>query len=290
MNRSSFLTLAASVLLIEAGVYLWQGRTLDTLRVAASEMQVEERFREQISRIPADRGAPPESPVPTQAVPVEPVVAYARALVQEIERAKDHFRLSPRDRIPEIDFLTEANYRLILKPGTMADEAERRDALAALRTRGKLQVQESLKKAVRDYLAAHEGRLPANFAEVAPFLPASFPTEVLGAYRIGAPGPEAKVPASATWLVEEIRPPVDPEYDTKVTFGAGFGSNAQLSPTYLAFTKAQRDYATAIGYTGVSAESLDELRPYLPVDGLDEAHLRLLFDRARDRFMPRERE
>lgn len=227
--------------------------------------------------------ASPASPPNEAPAPVSPIAATAREWLGDVKQMKEYFLQFPDRWIPELSLLDERDFLVALQNADMSTESGRRAAVASLCIAAKGKLVPLVRKAMDAYAKAHGGEWPGEITELDSSLEAAANSEILSQYQIIRPdnsgGPTKDGPG---WTVEEIRLPLDAEYDSHLRFGARSSSNSPSSPTCAAFDKAMSEYRKANNGMGILPQGLADLRPYLPAEGLDEEHLNQLLRQTRD--------
>ncbi|MCI0745923.1 MAG: sigma-70 family RNA polymerase sigma factor, partial [Verrucomicrobia subdivision 3 bacterium] len=147
----------------------------------------------------------------------------ARAQAQEIAR---YLKQMPDKTIPELKLLTDIDWLAATKEARFDSDADVRATLSRLRVLAKNRI--PLGDALHAFINANNGQLPAELAQLKPYLKSSlgdFAVEdnaldaMLQRYVLLRTGMANEFP-EGTWFIAE-RAPVDEEYDTRAKFGNG---------------------------------------------------------------------
>ncbi len=131
-------------------------------------------------------------------------------------------------------------------------------ALADLQNNVTLKWTESIDGALKRFAAAHEGLLPTDCAQLAPFLPPGSDPSMLARFQMLRAGKLSEAPGEV-WLVADTGP-ADDETGTLVMFGRGntiTGGNKERRAIVRAFAEFVR------ANQGVGPTDVAQLQPYL---------------------------
>ena len=137
--------------------------------------------------------------------------ARASRLRQRLDQAADQ-------RIPEIQLLSEKGWFDAVKTMKQLDtEDDFREAFSNLRNIAKGEFGGRLQSALRAYLAANEGQLPQDLAQLKPFFDKPVDEAMLQRYKMLQVGKASDVPQDQ-YLVGENAPLIDEEHDATYQF------------------------------------------------------------------------
>jgi RNA polymerase sigma factor (sigma-70 family) len=220
-------------------------RTADeaaSARLASIERQID-------ARLAAATAAPPAD----VALETQMQVWLAR-----VDRLKEKFRVQPNLATPELRLLTSQQWLEVASASKLETADDMRRAMAALRRDAARSIVGKFTSALTAYVAAHDGMLPNEASELAPFFHPPVDAETLGNFEMARTGKAADTSATSRDFVLASKP-VDVEYDTLWRVGLQWTSVGDA----LMFDvgDAQRAYAKANG--GQRATAAEQLEPYL---------------------------
>ncbi len=175
-----------------------------------------------------------------------------------VERLKEQFRTQPNLATPELRLLSDQQWLEVASTTKLETPDDMRRAMAALRRDAANPISGKLMPALAAYVAAHDGMLPNEAAELAPFFRPPVDAETLGNFEMVRTGKAGEASANRSDFALASKP-VDVEYDTLWRIGLGWASMGDA----LGFdiSEAQRSYASANG--GQRATVAGQLEPYL---------------------------
>lgn len=138
------------------------------------------------------------------------LAAKAGELNQQLEQRPDK-------KIPELQFLAEHDWLGVVRDADLQSDVGIRKALARLRSLAKNSFGTKMGRALDAYVAASQGQLPAEPAQLAPYFETPVDESILQRYEMLQTGKATDVPKE-TWVISEKRP-VDREYDSHLYIG-----------------------------------------------------------------------
>lgn len=228
MKRLSWLLIGVSV--VSVGIGLWQQKRAgrSSAQAAALERKIHEtqaktrelaRKQEALARSPA-------GPSRGEDLSVGQVLSGVDAL-------RAILASFPRQRIPELQLLKDEDWILVAaKLPVDPTQEQLRDALKDLQLKAKEAFVVLGEKALTDYMAKSDGKIPTDVMALEPYFDGGVSDELLRGYHLV--GPSTDFPRSRNYRepIEAKESSVEGEWDdTVVSFGAqGSGSRA-LHPT-----------------------------------------------------------
>jgi hypothetical protein len=186
-------------------------------------------------------------------------------------RMQAWFDRHPEQRIPEFQFLKEADWLSVIQGSSSVLESDEdfRRAASGLRARAMDSFEGKLYGAFVAYVKASGGYLPSSTSDLAGYFqpPIEDADAVLQRYEMFATGPAVETgPASQMALGLSRSAIVDPTYDhSAYTVGTnGYGNNGYPDDYPLALVLAREKAEVAYGQAnpGKSSRKLDALAPY----------------------------
>ena len=181
-----------------------------------------------------------------------------QAWLARVDRLREKFRVQPNLATPELRLLTDQQWLEVASASKLETADDMRRAMSALRRDAANPVVGKLTPALTAYIAAHDGMLPNEVSELAPFFHLPIDAETLGNFEMARTGKAADASANSRDFVLASKP-VDVEYDTLWRVGLQWVSAGNA----LMFNvgDAQRAYAKDNG--GQRATAAAQLEPYL---------------------------
>lgn len=197
------------------------------------------KLRDEVTRLRADvraKGAARSD------IPGDSLNEMLRSMGERAARLREGINRMPDKTIPELQFLREKDwFDAVSQVDKLETDAEYRQALRALRDRGKSLAGEKFREGLQKYAEANNGNLPAALSELQPYFDSAVDPAVLARYQLNRSGKLADVPRNDHQLITESAPPADDEYDTRF----GFGVRGTTSSTYSRIQEAIESAATA---------------------------------------------
>ena len=172
---------------------------------------------------------------------------------------------NPTQLIPEMKLLTDEDWMRVAQHAAFETDAQRREALAALRDAAKVKFVTGLSAAAQKWtLAAGLDKTPAGFAELAPYFESPVDPAILQRYEIT---PKSQQSSRANWQVREIAA-IDEDYDTRhsveATGSHGWSGGGPLTWNADYSSRVQRAYrAYADANQGALSPSVSQIVPYI---------------------------
>jgi RNA polymerase sigma factor (sigma-70 family) len=180
--------------------------------------------------------------------------ARATKVRQRLEQASDQ-------RIPEMQFLTEKGwFDAVKNMKQLETDEDFQLAFSEVRNLAKAAFGQQLEKALRGYVAANNGQLPTDWAQLKPYFETPVDDAVLQRYKLLQTGKLSDVPKDQ-YLVADIAPLVDEDHDAVYQFSIGSTHSHIGSPTEDAVKAAGIQFAEA--HNGLLPTDPSQLAPYL---------------------------
>ena len=194
-----------------------------------------------------------------------------QAWLDRVKHLKQLFVQRPDQRIPELELLTDDDWLRVARWASLDDAASERQAMGDARNAAKRLLMPMLSNALRAYAEAHQNALPAQAAELAPYLSDPRAAPALARYQMLA---TSAVPSSTHSTAEAIGEiaPIDPDADSRITVSNNSGSTIVLPPAAWipGFDDARKKAYQAYGqaHKGTYAPSAADVIPYFdpPLD------------------------
>ena len=138
-------------------------------------------------RPPPSVVTPPLAPVPAPRLAKPPAADSsdpAAVLDQRVALFKQLLNELPAQRLPELRLNDTEDWLAIARAHNLESTADIRLALADLRAVARKKIATSLQEALRQYTSASGGQLPADTAQLAPYLAAPADAEMLAHYEV----------------------------------------------------------------------------------------------------------
>lgn len=200
------------------------------------------------------------------------VEADLEAWLERVNQLKGYLEKNPEKRIPEMRFLTSADWLSATLNNKLQSENRVRAALCSLRQVAKMkpEIFTNFIKALEAYRKDHDGASPTATALLRPYLHPLLDDDILQRYDCVPedPSPQTRIAtanSSPRYVLLE-KPPVDPDYDSQCKYseqsmGCQLVSHLgdQLKEAFKAFMQAN---------PGQAPTDFEQLRPYLiaPID------------------------
>jgi ribosomal protein L44E len=229
----------------------WKANSNEVLRLR-SELVLLQRDSEQIKALRRLQGTDPQA-------------AATIAWLDRVQRLKGYLAKNPDAAIPEFASLTEQDWlQATLAPGLDSDK-KCRYALSSLRRTAEFHYLEPMRDAIVEYTKAHDGKWPADLAQVKPYLKTPIDDAILQRYQTAsADSLPMSAPVVKGWVLTE-KAPVDLECDARLMLGSEDGSLLSFkdSVRFKTLTPAiQAYYAANNGQMPADAD-LEKLAPYV---------------------------
>lgn len=264
------LSLAASGLLFQAHLLSLQRRELATLRGRTADLFSElQRTRRERDQALADRRLSGEQLASAEArgrklSTGDPAAEAAlETWLARVHQLKDQLQQMPDKRIPEMQYLTDEDWLAVAhEHPKLATDFEVRDALAALRNMAQNHVAKPLSAALDGFVKAHDGQLPNDPSQLAPYLDRQTDPAILQRYEMLRTG-LAEDHVAHQWTFVMQAKPVDDYQDILLSVGTlgGYGLMGSHRGEELVGQAAQSFRAAHGGQSPIAAA---QLTPYLP--------------------------
>jgi RNA polymerase sigma factor (sigma-70 family) len=196
----------------------------------------------------------------------DPLQSTLRTLGTRAAKLKERLNRMPDMNIPELQFLTEKNWLdAVAGIENLETDDDYRQALNLLRARAKSTVGMKLQMAMRQYADANAGMLPADVSQLQPYLEEPIGPTILERYKITETGNVGEL-VQSDFILEEIAPPVDDEYETRFRYGLHGVTSQTYSKNSETIEAAAIAFANA--NNGLLPRDPAHLAPYLrePID------------------------
>ncbi len=146
----------------------------------------------------------------------------------QVDRLKDFLAQRPEWNIPELKLLSEQSWFTAAATDLFESEEQFRRATARLRDRAVGLAAQKIRPALIAYVRAHDGQLPNNALELAPFSDPPLDPAILGRYEMMQTGKASDVPRNES--IRTLAPrPADVEYDAYSYIGTTGQGNSGVA-------------------------------------------------------------
>jgi RNA polymerase sigma factor (sigma-70 family) len=176
---------------------------------------------------------------------------------------KQKLETMPDKKIPELQFVTEKDWIDASWDADLNTEDGVREALSKLREAALNRfLNEMMKNAIKKYLAAHDGILPADLTQLKPYFQEPVTDEMLQRYKLLQSGK----PNDSEELVRLAAPPADDEYDSNHSISINGAWGGRFNRFEDTINTAAREFA--LNNNGQLPGDPSQITPYLkrPVD------------------------
>ena len=241
VTRSLVMTTLQKTVLVTAvaavvGGGLYETSALFRQRRESQELQQRtDRLLLELRQVQGERDLalrrPPATPrpvAPATARPAaedSPLEPDAQAWLARVNQLKTLAGQRTDLTIPEMQLLAEQDWFSAARSAGFDNEADIRSALRALRDLAKAKFRPQLSGALHRYVDAHEGLLPADPSQLAPFFDPPIDQAILPRYEMVHTGKLSD--AGSDWLLDE-RSPIDPQRDTRLFISATGGGSTEF--------------------------------------------------------------
>jgi RNA polymerase sigma factor (sigma-70 family) len=159
------------------------------------------------------------------------IEATLKSWATRATQLKTRLEQMPDKKIPELQLLTEKDWFDAIKNAKQLEtDADYRQALHNLRNSAKQAFGDMAKEAIKKYVEANNGALPADFSQLKPFFENPVDDATLARYSLLKTGNLSDIPPNE-YLFAEKGPPVDDEFDSHFEFGMhGTHSSSMNNP------------------------------------------------------------
>jgi RNA polymerase sigma factor (sigma-70 family) len=154
----------------------------------------------------------------------DPTESAAEVLVARVSQLKQRLEQMPWQKIPELQLLSAEDYlrEASLFGGDLKTNTDFDRALAELRSIAKQKFADSMGAALDDYIAANNGQLPNDIADLKSYFNPPADDAMLQRYQLLQTGNLGNLSQTDSLIAEKS--PVNNQHDTLITIGA-FGSH-----------------------------------------------------------------
>ncbi len=178
----------------------------------------------------------------------------------QLDRIKEFLTQRPQWNIPELKLLPDDRWFSAAATDRFENEEQFRRATARLRDDAVSLAGGRIMQALKAYVAAHGGILPASPLDLTPLFDPPIDEAILARYQMLHTGKASDVPRTEASHLIEPKVPADVEYDAHFFIGLNSWGNEGVA-IYPDIRDAQRKFSTANG--GQRATSAEQLLPYL---------------------------
>ena len=149
-----------------------------------------------------------------------------KSILERVNKLKQKLEETPGAKIPELQFLTDADWMEATK-GNLDSEADCRKAFSYLRDSGQRRFLETMQAALKKYLESNAGQFPNEVSQLKPYFDTPPAEDMLQRYQIV---PAESVPYEANGADKLItqKSVIDEENDAQFSLGRnGLGTSAQ---------------------------------------------------------------
>jgi hypothetical protein len=206
--------------------------------------------------------------------------AHMESVLARVNQLRKWLAQNSRQKIPEFEFLQDTDWIDAVSGGKNFDV---HSAAHVLRDRARWNFVALLQGALKDYGATHQGQLPGDLAELAPFFVSPVSDAILRRYEMRASGPRQAVPEDLPIISEKVEALGDPSEQASAIFANGgygnefFGGRAFLFPPpdspKMANAVSKANQAFRMTHQGAYSTDATQLLPYFknPADAADFA-------------------
>ncbi len=177
----------------------------------------------------------------------------------QLDRIKDFLAQRPEWNIPELKLLADQQWFSAAATDRFESEEQFRRATSQLRDRAVGLAAQKISRALNAYVRAHDGLLPNNALELAPYSDPPLDPGILGRYEMMQTGKASEVPRNEATRILAPRP-ADVEYDAYSYIGTSSYGNSGVAMNENV-RGAQRRFSTA--NNGERATTAEQLLPFL---------------------------
>jgi RNA polymerase sigma factor (sigma-70 family) len=197
----------------------------------------------------------------------------AKSWAGRVALLKQRLAQTPEAAIPELRYLTDEDW-LNCARGQLDSEADYRRALGALRNTAEEIFATKIRTALKSYLRANGGKMPADLSQLQPYFDPPADEAALQRWEVA---PAKTIPLNmGTDVIITQRAAVDDVFDTRLAIGPdGLGSRPFLSPETTPVYEAYR-----AAHNGQWPDDVSELQPYATTPEQQAAFQKLLLKKA----------
>ncbi len=267
-----------------AGGLLWETSEVFRQRREAAVVQAgSDRLQLELRQLLAEqrlagqglRGA--QRTLTAQLTSASEIDAEIRAWLGRVDRLKQLAREGSARAIPELALLDEKGWIDVARNAELDTAEHIAAALTELGIKAKSSLAVRFHEALSDYADAHDGLLPADPAELAPFIAPPLPSNLFTRYEMRQGGKMIDVPQHE-WLLAE-RPAIARENGSQLYVARReFGSASLSRVPEIELRHALRAFVAA--NPGRLPTAAEQLLPYFPTPPTDEARKNFLENSA----------
>lgn len=192
-----------------------------------------------------------------------PIEAEPNGILERVIRLKSYYAQHPELRIPEMRLLTDEDWMRWTKDADLDTELGNRNALFMLRQTAQQNSGQIVIKALKAFMAANSGELPADMARLVPYLQRPEDAEYVALYQRNDdahPVPNNAATPEPVWVFKE-NPQVDPWFH----YALYVGQNGELGMTTVNSPAGVVEEAAAkyLKVSGTQPTDASQLIPYL---------------------------
>jgi RNA polymerase sigma factor (sigma-70 family) len=196
-----------------------------------------------------------------------------RQWLDRIDRLKALVAARPELSVPELQLLTPDDWFAAGSQADLDSEEAVRNAFGRLRNRSEGKAAGRISEALKAYVRAHDGMLPADATELAPYFEPPIDPAILARYEMRRTGNIADVTEAQAMKLMGLKKVVDAETDTNWFIGTtGYGNSGNVLSTEI--REAQTRFGKA--NNGQRATTAEQLMPYLKSPARIEAVRRIV--------------
>src|ERR1039457_69097 len=190
----------------------------------------------------------------------DPADTAAKGLLARVNKLKQRLQETPDARIPELQLLTEQDW-LKAASGNLETDADYRRALAALRSAGENRFGAMLQPALQRYTQAHDGRFPADLAQLQPAFDSPVDDAMLQRWNIAAAKTVPSVKLGGDWIITQ-KAPVDEVFDARLVIGPNGSGSTDFLYSEIGNPMIPVAKAFSAANNGKEATDVSQLLPY----------------------------
>lgn len=200
------------------------------------------------------------NPATSDALEDEALASAMKAWLGRVHLLKQSLVQNPELSIPELSLLPEQTWIAVAQDAQLETEEQIHAVLARVRSIAENAIANKLGPALRAYVEAHDGQLPAQASELAPFFKPHVDPAVLQRYDVVRSGKLSEIPARESQgdLIVQ-KSPVDANLDS--VWRVGTNAFSSESAAGYAVREAEKEFSKA--NNGLRATAPEDLLPYL---------------------------
>ncbi len=162
------------------------------------------------------------APAKTGEIPPKPdhLLPISEALMEKTNRLRQLFEQMPETKIPELKYLGDDGWLSIARIADVKTDAGIRRAISGLRNSARRSVANQISGALRKFIIANDGELPASVSDLKPYLIQPLDEAIYDRYKLLHSGKLAEVPENQRReMAVESAPPVDDNDSMRAQIG-----------------------------------------------------------------------